>query len=74
MADEPRRIVIDVAGVMDKITPEMMAAVNDVMMDGLMKSGTEMLAGLDEVIRMCEADGAYLLPEIAAVARNAKPK
>jgi hypothetical protein len=41
MTDEPKKIVIDMAGVMEKLTPEMFDAAKDAMIEALIKGGTE---------------------------------
>ncbi len=39
--DEPKKIVIDMVGVMEKMTPEMMDHARDIMIEGLIKGGKE---------------------------------
>lgn len=74
MTDEQKKIVIDMAGAMEKITPEMMDLTRDLMIEGLTKSAKQMHDGLSEIARMCEANYDYNKVEILAVAKAALPK
>ena len=67
-----QKITIDLAGAMEKITPEMMDEVRDVLIEGLTKSGSRMRVGLLAIIDMCDKD--MTRTEIRAVARDALPK
>ncbi|WNL50703.1 hypothetical protein RPALISO_116 [Ruegeria phage RpAliso] len=72
MADAPKQIVIDMAGAMEKITPEMMDKARDIIIEGMVKSGTQMLNGLHEIVRLCDA--GVSLADIKKAAEDAMPK
>jgi hypothetical protein len=77
MTDEPKKIVIDMAGVMEKLTPEMFDAAKDAMIEALIKGGTEwrnraeaaeaaLAAARDEGRREGLEEAARMVPDYAA--------
>ena len=47
---EPKKIVIDLAGALEKITPEMIDQTKDLMIEGLIASASKMREALEKII------------------------